>query len=277
MSADCGNVFQSPWPARERAGSCRPGCRAKAGGRARREPPLEEPPVEEAPPVSRAHAFIFFGQSNMWGVAIPEAVDMVTDDRVEVLTSTNWSIIGPTSGSSLGRLRTRASDDPGAGRGRESVRATPLAGRWPRPFRTTPSGWCRSDSGREHRRVSARPAELRFHAESPADDAAARRDPRNSVSPRRGRRQPRRLARSRQERRRSASCGLGRGRARSWSRAGEVALVAAPRSADERVGGAEGVPSVGLGRLLEAPRARAPRRAVCPWNASRGGLEPGRG
>ena len=52
-------------------------------------PGEEEPPVvEEEPPGPQTQVYILFGQSNMWGVAIPEAQDLAVTARAEVLTLT---------------------------------------------------------------------------------------------------------------------------------------------------------------------------------------------
>jgi carbohydrate esterase-like sialic acid-specific acetylesterase len=54
-------------------------------------PPAEQPPVEEQPPAeepqtARTRAFLLFGQSNMYGLPNPQAVDLEINPRVEVLT-----------------------------------------------------------------------------------------------------------------------------------------------------------------------------------------------
>jgi hypothetical protein len=50
-------------------------------------PPPEEPPPEEPPPAGpQTRVFLLFGQSNMWGVPLPQQQDLAVNPRVEVLT-----------------------------------------------------------------------------------------------------------------------------------------------------------------------------------------------
>lgn len=51
-------------------------------------PPPEEPPPQEPPPAGpQTRVFLLFGQSNMWGVPLPQQQDLAINPRVEVLTT----------------------------------------------------------------------------------------------------------------------------------------------------------------------------------------------
>lgn len=56
---------------------------------AQEPPPPQEPPPQEPPPPAgpQTRVFLLFGQSNMWGVPLPQQQDLTTNARIEVLTT----------------------------------------------------------------------------------------------------------------------------------------------------------------------------------------------
>ncbi len=51
------------------------------------QPPPQEPPPQEPPAGPQTRVFLLFGQSNMWGVPLPQQQDLTINPRVEVLTT----------------------------------------------------------------------------------------------------------------------------------------------------------------------------------------------
>lgn len=88
------------------------------------EPPPDEPPPDDTPPGPRTQVFLLFGQSNMWGVPNPQAEDLATNARVEVLTLTacgrhgvdQWVTAQPPLHGCVGQPGTGA-QGPGVGPG----------------------------------------------------------------------------------------------------------------------------------------------------------------
>ena len=88
------------------------------------DPPPDEPPPDDTPPAPQTQVFLLFGQSNMWGVPNPQAEDLATNPRVEVLTLTacgrhgvdQWVTAQPPLHGCVGQPGTGA-QGPGVGPG----------------------------------------------------------------------------------------------------------------------------------------------------------------